>query len=63
MQDLNSKPNPKALIAAGICFMGSGVALSAALHLRGGSGAGIGLIGIGVVFLVIGITRKRKLES
>ena len=63
MAERNNEPNPMALIAVGICFIGSGVAISAALHLRGGSGAGIGLIGMGVVFLVIGITRKRKLES
>ena len=60
MTDRNNAPNPKALIAVGICFMSSGVALSAALHARGGSGAGIGLIGMGIVFHVIGITRKRK---
>jgi hypothetical protein len=59
----NREKNPIAFIAIGVCFIGAGVALSAALHSRGGSVVGIGLIGVGVTFLIIGVTQKRKLES
>jgi tellurite resistance protein TehA-like permease len=56
----NQKPNPTAFIAIGICFMGAGVALSAALSSRGAPVIGIGLIGVGVMFLLIGVSQKRK---
>jgi hypothetical protein len=59
----NREKNPIAFIAIGVCFMGAGVALSAALHAKGASAVGIGLIGVGVAFLIIGVTQKRKLES
>jgi hypothetical protein len=59
----NQKMNPASLIAIGVCFMGAGVALSAALHSRGASGVGIGIIGVGVMFLLIGAAKKRKVGS
>jgi mannose/fructose/N-acetylgalactosamine-specific phosphotransferase system component IIC len=59
----NHQRNPIAFIAIGVCFMGAGVALSAALHSRGVSAVGIGIIGVGVAFLIIGVAQKRKLES
>ena len=52
--------NPGAFIAIGVCFMGAGVALNAALQEQGAVGAGTGLIGVGVVFLVIGAVQKRR---
>ncbi len=57
--------NPGAMIALGICFMGAGVAISAALRESGaaGVGSGAGLIGLGVVFLAVGAGAKRKAES
>ena len=63
MPEKDGRKNPTAFIAIGVCFMGAGVALSAALHSSGGSAVGIGLIGVGVAFLIIGATQKRKLES
>ena len=54
--------NPVAFIAVGVCFMGAGVALSAALE-SGGSVVGIGVIGVGVAFLIVGAAQKRKLQS
>ena len=55
--------NPTAFIGVGVCFMGSGVALTAALS-RGGAGAvGISLIGLGAVFMILGFRKKRELES
>ncbi|MBN1507498.1 MAG: hypothetical protein JW955_11665 [Sedimentisphaerales bacterium] len=63
MPGKNREKNPIAFIAIGVCFMGAGVALSAALHSKGASAVGIGLIGVGVAFLIVGATQKRKLES
>ena len=63
MPDKNYKPNPAAFIAIGVCFMGAGVALVAALHSAGASGVGIGLMGMGVVFLLIGVAQKRRMTS
>jgi hypothetical protein len=59
----NRQKNAIAFIAIGVCFMGAGVALSAALHSRGAPVVGVGLIGVGVAFLIIGVTQKRKLDS
>ena len=63
MKGQSREKKPTAFIAIGVCFMSAGVALSIALHSRGASGAGSGLIGVGVMFLIIGAARKRKLES
>jgi hypothetical protein len=60
MLDDDRKPTPTAFIAIGVCFLGAGVALTTALSSRGASGAGIGLIGIGVVFLIVGAVRRRR---
>jgi hypothetical protein len=40
--------------------MGAGVALSASLAEHGASGVGIGLIGIGVVFVILGVKHRRR---
>ena len=63
MPGRNREVNPTAFIGIGVCFMGAGVALSAALTRNGAGGVGIGLIGVGVVFLIIGLARKREVES
>jgi hypothetical protein len=60
MDNKNRKTNPRAFLAVGVCFMGAGVALGASLYSRGGYGVGIGLLGIGVVFLIIGAAQLRK---
>jgi hypothetical protein len=57
------KTNPTTFIAIGICYMGAGVALAAALRENGASAVGIALIGVGVVFLVMGATQIRKGRS
>ena len=62
MSSEKRKTNPTAFIAIGICYMGAGVALAAALNAKGASVVGIGLIGVGVAFLVIGVTQKRKIQ-
>ena len=51
--------NPKALIGAGVAFIGAGVALNAAVN----PGVGMGLMGIGIVFLIIGIKQKREQDN
>ena len=63
MSSGKQKMRPTAFIAIGVCFMGAGVAMSTALHSRGASGAGTGLIGIGVMFIIIGAVQRRKIRS
>jgi hypothetical protein len=60
-----AKVNPNAFIAIGVCYMGAGVTLGIALQSKGtfGSWIGLGLIGVGVVFLVMGALQKRKSNS
>jgi hypothetical protein len=55
--------NPTAFIGVGVCFMGSGVALSLALLQQGSGVVGISLIGLGAVFMILGVSKKRELES
>ena len=55
--------NPGAFIGVGVCFMGSGVALSAALRQSGAGAVGISLIALGIVFMILGFSKKRELES
>ena len=55
--------NPTAFIGVGVCFMGSGVALSLALLEQGTGAVGISLIGLGAVFLILGVNKKRELKS
>lgn len=63
MSGENRDFDPRAFIGIGVCFMGSGVALSAALGRSGAGAVGISLIGLGVIFLLLGISKKRELES
>jgi mannitol-specific phosphotransferase system IIBC component len=51
------KPNYTAFIPIGITFLGTGVVFMTAVN----PGVGIGLLGVGIAFLIIGI-RKRKQE-
>jgi hypothetical protein len=63
MSDENRKVNPNAFIAIGVCFMGAGVTLGIALGSTGASKVGIPIVAIGVIFLVIGATRRGKMQS
>lgn len=63
MSGKNNNINPIAFIAIGICFMGAGVTLGIALNSRGAFGIGIGLIGVGLMFLLIGVAQKQKMQS
>ncbi|MBD3336817.1 MAG: hypothetical protein GF355_14995 [Candidatus Eisenbacteria bacterium] len=62
MSSREKKANPQAFIGAGVCFLGAGIAITFALR-DSIAGAGMGLFGLGVVFLVTGVTLKRKQES
>lgn len=61
MPENKRKPNPNALIAIGVCYMGAGVALGIALKSNGASGVliGPGLVVVGVVFILTGAAQKR----
>ena len=63
MQKKRRRSNPVAFIAIGVCYIGAGVALGAALQERGGFVIGVALVGIGVVFVVLGAVRKRKTDK
>ena len=63
MPDTNRDFNPTAFIGVGVCFMGSGVALTAALRESGGGAVGISLIGLGLIFMILGINKRRELEA
>jgi hypothetical protein len=63
MQENRRRSNPVAFIAIGVCYMGAGVALGAALRETSGFVIGVSLVGIGVVFLVLGVVRKRKMDK
>jgi predicted phage tail protein len=63
MPGKNRELNPSAFIAVGVCFMGSGAALSAALRQSGAGAVGISLIALGIVFMILGFNKKRELES
>jgi uncharacterized membrane protein YidH (DUF202 family) len=63
MQEKRRRSNPVAFIAIGVCYMGAGVALGAALRETSGFVIGVSLVGIGVVFLVLGVVRKRKMDK
>ena len=57
------KTDPRTFIGIGVCFMGAGIALSAALRGSGSVGVGPGLLGLGVICTLTGVAQKRKLES
>jgi hypothetical protein len=62
MPGKNRDFNPTAFIGVGVCFMGSGVALTAALRQSGAGAVGISLIALGLVFMILGFNKKRELE-
>ena len=55
--------NPAAFMGVGVCLIGSGVALAAALGQSGARAVGISLIGLGVVFAILGFAKKREPAS
>ena len=63
MADKDREFDPAAFMGVGVCFMGSGAALTAALRESGAGAVGISLIGVGVVFAILGFAKKRELES
>ncbi len=60
MSGKKQKVNPTAFIAIGICYIGAGVALGAALESNSGPVIGIAITGIGIIFLVLGIVNRKK---
>lgn len=58
----DQKLNPEAFIGIGVCFMGAGIAITAALR-DSVVGAGMGLFGLGVVFLILGITKRKQAKA
>ena len=63
MPGTNRDFNPNAFIGGGVCFMGSGAALTAALREGGAGAVGISLIGLGLIFMILGFNKKRELEA
>jgi hypothetical protein len=63
MAGSNRDLNPNAFMGAGVCLMGSGVALTVALRQGGAAAVGISLISLGVIFAILGYTKKREFES
>ncbi len=63
MSSKKLKVNPTAFIAIGICYLGAGVALGAALKSEDASVIGIALVGVGIAFMVIGIVNRQKGQS
>ncbi|MBD3367164.1 MAG: hypothetical protein GF405_03175 [Candidatus Eisenbacteria bacterium] len=51
---------PVVFIALGISFLGVGVAMSAALAQSGLPMAGMGMFGLGIVFIVLGVAKRRE---
>jgi len=50
------KPNYKAFIPVGISFIGAGTVFMTAVN----PGVGVGLMGVGIVFLIIGIKKRKQ---
>lgn len=48
--------NPKTMIAVGVCFIGAGVAISSSSNSSGG----YGLVSLGFIFIIIGLSNKKK---
>jgi hypothetical protein len=63
MPDKGREFNPYALIGVGACNMSCGAALSASSSWSGAGVVGIGLIAIGMVFMVIGFRKTREWKS
>jgi hypothetical protein len=62
MSEKKRETNPAAFIAIGVCFLGAGVTLSIALQSRGAAGIGLALIGVGVMFLILGAAKRQKTQ-
>lgn len=55
--------NPMAFLTVGLCLVGAGVVMGAALMSRGAGFMGLVLIACGVCFVAIGLGKKRAAES
>ena len=58
MKNIRGK-NPKALMAMGIAFIAVGIALFSAVN----PGAGIGLLALGIIFLVMAMKHKNDQDK
>ena len=56
MEKEKKKQNYKAIFVVGIIFIGSGIAVSSATKTV----AGIGMMGIGIIFMFIGLKNRDK---
>lgn len=55
---MKRKTNYRAMFFSGIAFMGAGVALSVSI-----GAVGISLIGLGVIFMAVGLSHKDEWEQ
>lgn len=62
-KDTRRDGNPRAFVGVGVSFMGAGIALASALSDSSGPAVGISLFALGLVFLLSGLARQRKLAS
>ena len=54
---------PIALIGVGACYVGCGAALSAAFSESWAGAVVIGLVAVGLVFMILGLGKRRELQS
>ena len=65
MSDRKPQQNPAAFLPIGLCFLGAGIAIGLPAMVAGNAiaGVGAGLMGLGVIFLLLGLSQKKKAES
>jgi hypothetical protein len=60
MAENNNQPNSTSFIVIGLCFTCAGVALGIGLFSRGAYGIGLAIVGLGLMFVAIGLARRRQ---
>ncbi len=63
MSDSSGNSDNTVFITLGFMFIGAGVVTTITMAKRGVPGAGIGMIGIGITYLIIGYTALRDQSS